>query len=83
MTSDHTASLMAAVEAAGTIPGRVSDAINNTYQKLLDCVTLEGVREHQAAFQADRRRQRRPVLPGSRGAGTRAMPTASTTSPAR
>ena len=25
---------------------------NNTYQKVLGCVTLEGVREHQAAFQA-------------------------------
>jgi Zn-dependent M28 family amino/carboxypeptidase len=25
---------------------------NNQYDKLLDCVTLEGVREHQAAFQA-------------------------------
>ncbi len=25
---------------------------NNTIDKLLDCVTLDGVREHQAAFQA-------------------------------
>src|SRR5688572_3899350 len=25
---------------------------NNQYEKLLGCVTLEGVREHQAAFQA-------------------------------
>ncbi len=25
---------------------------NNTFQKLLECVTLEGAREHQAAFQA-------------------------------
>ena len=25
---------------------------NNTYDKLLECVTVEGVREHQAAFQA-------------------------------
>jgi Zn-dependent M28 family amino/carboxypeptidase len=25
---------------------------NNTYRKALECVTLEGVREHQAAFQA-------------------------------
>ena len=25
---------------------------NNTYEKLLECVTVEGVREHQAAFQA-------------------------------
>lgn len=26
--------------------------VNNTIKKLLECVTLEGVREHQAAFQA-------------------------------
>jgi Zn-dependent M28 family amino/carboxypeptidase len=26
--------------------------VNNTHAKLLDCVTVEGVREHQAAFQA-------------------------------
>ena len=26
--------------------------VNNTIEKLLECVTLEGVREHQAAFQA-------------------------------
>lgn len=26
--------------------------VNNTFSKLLECVTLEGVREHQAAFQA-------------------------------
>lgn len=26
--------------------------VNNTHAKLLECVTLEGVREHQAAFQA-------------------------------
>jgi Zn-dependent M28 family amino/carboxypeptidase len=28
------------------------DRTNNTYRKVLECVTLEGVREHQAAFQA-------------------------------
>lgn len=26
--------------------------VNNTHKKLLECVTVEGVREHQAAFQA-------------------------------
>ena len=26
--------------------------VNNTFEKLLECVTLEGAREHQAAFQA-------------------------------
>jgi Zn-dependent M28 family amino/carboxypeptidase len=28
------------------------DRVNNTFDKLLECVTLDGVREHQAAFQA-------------------------------
>jgi Zn-dependent M28 family amino/carboxypeptidase len=39
--------------------------VNNTFAKLLECVTLEGVREHQAAFQgiAD-------VNGGTRAAGT-------------
>lgn len=27
------------------------DQVNNTFNKLLDCVTVEGVHEHQAAFQ--------------------------------
>jgi len=39
--------------AAAPPSANVCDArTNNTHQKLLDCVTLEGVREHQAAFQA-------------------------------
>ena len=49
----------AAIFAAATITPAVGvDAAscdtrtNNTYKKLLECVTLEGVREHQAAFQA-------------------------------
>jgi Zn-dependent M28 family amino/carboxypeptidase len=29
-----------------------ANRVNNTHKKLLECVTLEGVREHQAAFQA-------------------------------
>ena len=40
------------------------NATNNTYAKLLDCVTLEGVREHQAAFQAIADANDDPVLPG-------------------
>ena len=38
---------------------------NNTVDKLLACVTLEGVREHQAAFQAIAE-----ANGGNRGAGT-------------
>ncbi len=40
------------VQAATAAPGDACDnRNNNTYQKLLECVTLEGVREHQAALQ--------------------------------
>jgi hypothetical protein len=43
---------------------------NNTYDKLLACVTLEGVREHQAAFQAIADANDDPFYPGTRAAGT-------------
>lgn len=33
-------------------PESCDTRVNNTHAKLLECVTLEGVREHQAAFQA-------------------------------
>ena len=33
-------------------PSACDDRTNNTYDKLLECVTLDGVREHQAALQA-------------------------------
>ncbi len=49
---------MAAALAALLLPGTSAAAPascanrnNNTYQKLLECMTLEGVREHQAALQ--------------------------------
>ena len=38
--------------AGGDSPTACDNRTNNTYDKLLGCVTLEGVREHQAAFQA-------------------------------
>jgi hypothetical protein len=43
---------------------------NNSYEKLLGCVTVEGVREHQAAFQAIADASTDPVYPGTRAAGT-------------
>jgi len=43
---------------------------NNTYAKLLDCVTLEGVRAHQAALQAIADANDDPFYPGTRAAGT-------------
>ena len=50
---------LAAVVAAIALPAAASSAPpgcanqnNNSYDKLLECVTLDGVRSHQAAFQA-------------------------------
>jgi Zn-dependent M28 family amino/carboxypeptidase len=57
--------------AATAAPGTACDVRdNNTYAKLLECVTLEGVREHQAAFQAISDESTDPVYPKSRAAGT-------------
>ena len=43
---------------------------NDTYAELLDCVTLDGVRAHQEAFQAIADANDDPSWPGSRAAGT-------------
>src|SRR4029453_7717168 len=43
---------------------------NNTYRKLLDCVTLDGVREHQAALQEIADNNDDPFYPGTRAVGT-------------
>ena len=58
-------------QAASAAPGAACDnRANNSYQKLLGCVTLEGVREHQAAFQKIADNSDDPVYPGTRAAGT-------------
>jgi Zn-dependent M28 family amino/carboxypeptidase len=38
--------------AASAGPAACATRVNNTHAKLLECVTIEGVREHQAALQA-------------------------------
>ena len=43
---------------------------NNTYQKLLECMTVEGVLEHLEAFQKIADNSDDPVYPGTRAAGT-------------
>jgi hypothetical protein len=43
---------------------------NNSYDKLLDCVTLDGVRAHQEALQKIADNSTDPVYPGTRAAGT-------------
>jgi hypothetical protein len=57
----------AAVAAPG---GACENRNNNTYDKLLECVTLEGVREHQQALQDIADKSDDPVYPGTRAAGT-------------
>ena len=37
---------------AGAGPASCDTRVNNTFEKLLKCVTLDGVRAHQAALQA-------------------------------
>lgn len=46
------ASTLAFVPGAMAGPAACDTRVNNTFAKLLECVTLGGVREHQAAFQA-------------------------------
>jgi hypothetical protein len=43
---------------------------NNTYQRLLQCMTLAGVREHQAQLQKIADNNDDPFYPGTRAAGT-------------
>lgn len=57
--------------AAVAAPAEACDRrTNNTYQKLLKCVTLEGVREHQAQFQKIADANDDPFYPETRAAGT-------------
>jgi Zn-dependent M28 family amino/carboxypeptidase len=65
------AALLLPVPAALAAPAdRCERQTNNTYRKLLECVTLEGVREHQAALQEIADNNDDPFYPGTRAAGT-------------
>ena len=58
-------------QAAAAAPGKACEKrTNNTYEKLLGCVTLDGVREHQEAFQEIADANDDPFYPGTRAAGT-------------
>ena len=58
-------------QASAAAPGKACDQrANNTYKKLLGCVTLEGVREHQQALQAIADANDDSFYPGTRAAGT-------------
>jgi Zn-dependent M28 family amino/carboxypeptidase len=71
--------VLAALVSLCAVPAQASAAksgkscenrANNTYSKLLGCVTLAGVREHQAALQAIADANDDPFYPGTRAAGT-------------
>ncbi len=58
-------------QAASATPGNgCANRTNNTYSKLLQCVTVEGVREHQAQLQKIADASDDPFYPGTRAAGT-------------
>jgi Zn-dependent M28 family amino/carboxypeptidase len=56
--------------AATSAPPGCANRTNTTYQQLLTCVTVEGVREHQAAFQAIADANNDDFYPRTRAAGT-------------
>jgi hypothetical protein len=56
--------------AAGAPAAACEQRSNNTYDKLLGCMTLEGVMEHLEAFQKIADNSTDPVYPGTRAAGT-------------
>jgi hypothetical protein len=63
--------LLLPAQSASAQPGDACEnRSNNTYRKLLECMTLEGVREHQAEFQKIADNSTDPVYPGTRAAGT-------------
>jgi Zn-dependent M28 family amino/carboxypeptidase len=70
--------LVAATLVALALPGAATAAsraaclnrANTTYPLLLECVTLQGVRAHQAEFQEIANNNDDPSYPGTRAAGT-------------
>jgi len=65
------AALLSPGQAGAAPPAKACEQrANTTYNKLLGCVRLEGVREHQEALQAIADANDDPFYPGSRAAGT-------------
>ncbi|WP_222266796.1 M20/M25/M40 family metallo-hydrolase [Modestobacter marinus] len=58
------------VSGAQAADPRCADRGNDTYEELLDCVTLAGVRAHQLELQEIAEDSTDPHYPGSRAAGT-------------
>ena len=55
---------------AAAAPAGCTTRDNNLYSELLECVTLDGVRQHQQAFQTIADANDDPFYPGTRAAGT-------------
>ena len=68
LTATLAALLLAGTAAAA--PAGCDNRTNNTYAKLLGCVTIDGVREHQQALQDIADANDDPFYPGTRAAGT-------------
>ncbi|MGY1600722.1 M20/M25/M40 family metallo-hydrolase [Geodermatophilus sp. SYSU D00815] len=64
------AALLPAASAAAGGGNSCEHRTNNTYEKLLDCVTVEGVQEHLAALQKIADNSTDEHYPDSRAAGT-------------
>ena len=64
-----TVSLPTIAQAAPSNSG-CDNRTNNTYAKLLECVTVDGVRQHQQAFQDIALKNDDLYYPGTRAAGT-------------
>ncbi len=62
--------MLPAAAASAAPPVACEDRVNDTYAELLGCVTLKGVREHQAALQEIADNNADPFFPGTRAAGT-------------
>jgi Zn-dependent M28 family amino/carboxypeptidase len=62
--------LLTAPGASGAHPLLCKLRANHTYERLLDCVTLQGVRAHQAELQAIADENDDLYYPGTRAAGT-------------
>ena len=59
------------VQAASAVPANAcANRANTTYSMLLECVTVEGVRGHQAELQKIADASDDPIYPGTRAAGT-------------
>jgi Zn-dependent M28 family amino/carboxypeptidase len=64
------AALLPAGAASAAPAGACDHRTNNTYQKLLECVTVEGVYEHLQQFQKIAEANDDQFYPGTRAAGT-------------